>query len=187
MRTLLLLFLFLLPLMAQHTKEIVVLETDFGTIEIAFYETDAPLHTKNFIKLAKEGYFDGLQFHRVIPGFVIQGGDPNSRDNNFTDDGMGGPKYKIPAEIKRPHLRGSVGMARESDDVNPKRESSGSQFYICLSDLPRLDGKYTVFGWVIKGMDVVDKIAKVETDERDHPLKAVRIKKSYVKQLTLEE
>lgn len=172
---------------AQEKVEVAVLETNMGKIVIQLFDKDAPIHAKNFKKLVREGFFDGTQFHRVIDGFVIQGGDPNSKDNNFADDGAGGPGYTLPAEIKLPHKKGYVGAARESDKVNPERRSSGSQFYICLQDLPRLDGKYTVFGRVVQGWDTVEKIAKVKTGERDHPIHPVRIKKAYLTKIKLEK
>ncbi len=159
----------------------VVLETNYGTIEIQLFDDAAPVTCENFRKLVSEGFYDSLQFHRIIPGFVIQGGDPNTRTANKSSYGMGGPGYTLPAEIVEPHLRGSVGMAREGDQVNPQRRSNGSQFYICLSALPQLDGKYTVFGKVIKGMDVADSISKLPRDERDIPLQPVYILKAYVK------
>ncbi len=159
-------------------QEVAVIETNMGNIVIRFYDQDAPKTVANFKKLARAGFYDGTTFHRVIPGFVIQGGDPNSKDSDRSNDGQGGPGYTIAAEITRPHVRGAVAMARLPDNVNPKRESSGSQFFIDLTDLPSLDrGGYTVFGEVIEGMDVVDKIAAVERDGRDNPIKPVVMKK----------
>lgn len=158
----------------------VVLETNYGTIVIKLYDDAAPLHSENFRKLVAEGFYDSLQFHRVIPNFVIQGGDPNTRGTDKSKYGQGGPGYTIPAEIGKPHLRGSVGAARQGDQVNPERRSNGSQFYICVRNLPSLDGAYTVFGEVVKGMDVVDKISMVPRDERDIPLKPVYILKAYL-------
>lgn len=158
----------------------VILETNYGNIEIELYDDAAPLHSANFRKLVTEGFYDSLQFHRIIPNFVIQGGDPNTRSTNRNSYGEGGPGYTIAAEIGKPHLRGSVGAAREGDQVNPQRKSNGSQFYICLSNLPRLDGAYTVFGKVVKGMDVADKISKLARDERDVPLQPVYILKAYM-------
>jgi cyclophilin family peptidyl-prolyl cis-trans isomerase len=118
-----------------------------GTIEIEFYPQDAPDTVMNFITLAKKGFYDGLRFHRVEPGFVVQGGDPKG-------NGTGGPGYSIKAEFnKQKHLRGTVAMARAQDP-----DSAGSQFYICLNPAPFLDGKYTVFGQVVSGMEVVDGI-----------------------------
>jgi len=134
-------------------EDVAVIKTDKGDIVIKFYPEAAPKHVANFEKLAKEGFYNGLTFHRVVPGFVIQGGDPQG-------NGTGGPGYTIPAEIKMPHTDGAVAAARLGDQVNPKRESSGSQFYICLGPQPHLDGQYTVFGQVIEGMDVARKIQK---------------------------
>jgi cyclophilin family peptidyl-prolyl cis-trans isomerase len=155
-------------------KEIAVIQTPLGNIEIEFYENDAPQHVANFKKLAREGFYDGTTFHRVIPNFVIQGGDPNSKDSNPNNDGQGGPGYTLPAEIKRPNVRGAVAAARLATSVNPEKRSSGSQFYIVLKDQPSLDSDgYTVFGRVIKGMDVADKIAAVQRDSRDRPVDPV--------------
>jgi len=158
----------------------VILETNYGTIEIKLYDDEAPVHSENFRKLFAQGFYDSLQFHRIIPGFVIQGGDPNTRTPNKLSYGEGGPGYTLPAEIGKPHLRGSVGMAREGDQVNPQRRSNGSQFYICLQNLPNLDGQYTVFGEVVKGMNVVDSISVQPRDDRDVPLKPVHILKAYL-------
>lgn len=168
-------------------KEVAVITTKFGKIVIELFEKDAPLHCANFKKLIKQKFYDGTTFHRVIPNFVIQGGDPYSKDDDRTNDGKGGPGYTIPAEIKRKHLRGSVGAARLPDQINPKRESNGSQFYICLRDLPHLDGAYTVFGRVIEGMDVVDKISHVKTDQRNNPLEKVVIESIRLEKRKIEK
>lgn len=160
--------------------EVVVIETEFGDIVIDLYENQAPLHCMNFKKLVKAGFYDGTTFHRVIPGFVIQGGDILSRDSDPLNDGTGSPGYTIPAEIGMKHIYGAVGAARLPDSVNPEKRSSASQFYICLKKLPHLDGGYTVFGRVVKGMDVVEEIARVKTDERDRPVENVIMKKVYV-------
>jgi len=163
---------------AADTEEVGVIETSMGTIVLRFYDKDAPQTVANFKKLANSKFYDGTTFHRVIPQFVIQGGDPNSKDSDRSNDGLGGPGYTVPAEIKQLNKRGAVATARLPDQVNPKRESSGSQFYICLSDLGSLDkGGYTVFATVIEGMDVVDKIAQVERDGRDNPVTPVVMKK----------
>jgi cyclophilin family peptidyl-prolyl cis-trans isomerase len=159
-------------------EEVGVIETNLGTIVVRFFDQDAPKTVANFKKLAREGFYNGTTFHRIVPRFVIQGGDPNSKDSDRSNDGQGGPGYTIPAEIKRLHTRGALATARLGDQVNPKRDSSGSQFFICLTDLPSLDrGGYTVFGEVIEGMDVVDKIAAVKTDARDNPVDPVVMKK----------
>lgn len=136
----------------------VVLETVEGDITLKLFPEDAPGTVANFVKLVREGFYDGLTFHRVVPGFVIQGGDPNSRDENPFNDGQGGPGYTVPAEFKRKHVRGAVATARMPDVVNPKRESNGSQFYIALRDLPSLDNGYTVFAQVVSGWETIDRI-----------------------------
>jgi len=174
MRILSILLVALLMTACSKSKpdEVVVLKTELGTIYIDVYEHETPLHASNFKRLASSGQLVGTYFHRVVPGFVIQGGDPNTKNDDRGDDGYGGIGERIPAEIGMKHLRGSVGMAR---DNNPTKASNGSQFYICLKNLPQLDGGYTVFGKVIKGMEVVDKIAALERDERDNPLESVHI------------
>src|SRR5579885_1109251 len=140
-----------LPL--RHTGHYAIVETERGTFVIELYPQVAPGTVANFEKLVNKGFYNGLTFHRVVEGFVVQGGDPNG-------DGSGGPGYEIPAEIspKEKHLRGTVATARTGDEVNPERKSSGSQFYICLEPQPGLDGQYTIFGGVVKGMNVVDQI-----------------------------
>jgi cyclophilin family peptidyl-prolyl cis-trans isomerase len=140
-------------------------QTTLGKIVIELYPQDAPKHVANFLKLVKDQFYSGLTFHRIVPAFIIQGGDPISRENWKSNRlGTGGPSQGIPAEIGRKHVRGAVAAARKLDEINPTRESSGSQFYICLADLPGLDrGGYSVFGQVVEGMDVVDKIARVKT------------------------
>ncbi len=156
-------------------RPIVVLETDYGNIEIELRPDKAPKTVENFLKLVREGFYNGLTFHRVIPGFVIQGGDPEGT-------GRGGPGYTLPAEISDlKHTPGAVAMARLPDQINPERRSSGSQFYITLDYQPHLDGAYTVFGYVTKGLDVAKRIASVPRDRNDKPLKPVYIKKAYVK------
>ncbi len=140
-------------------EQALVLETAVGTLAIQLFPAGAPRTVANIRKLASEGFYDGLTFHRVVPGFVIQGGDPNSRDENPFNDGQGGPGYTLPAEIGRRHEQGAVAMARKADAENPARESNGSQFYIALRDLPHLDGGYTVFGRVIAGWETVERLA----------------------------
>lgn len=178
--------------------------TDYGNIEVILYNS-TPKHRDNFIKLAEEGFYDSLLFHRVVNGFMIQGGDPESRDATPEQQlGRGGPGYKIDAEIGMPHFRGALAAAR---DGNPLKQSSGSQFYIvqgqpvedkALDQMetqkkikyspeqrqvykeeggsPFLDGDYTVFGEVVKGMEVVDKIAQLNTDRNNRPIEDVRMK-----------
>jgi len=171
----------------------VVLETVLGDIVIRLKEADAPKTTANFKKLVSEKYYDGTYFHRVIPGFMIQGGDPNSKNADAADDGLGGPGYTVPAEIKLPHLRGSVATARQGDQVNPAKESSGSQFFIDVAPQPSLDrGGYTVFGEVIQGMDAVDKIVALAREPGvvaaagggANPQKKALIKRAYLAPLS---
>lgn len=163
-------------MMAADTNQVAVIETKFGKMVIEFYDKDAPKTVANFTKLAKQGFYNGTTFHRVIPGFMIQGGDPNSKDNDRSNDGKGGPGYTVEAEIKREHNRGTVAMARLGDQVNPEKKSSGSQFFINVKDNSFLNGGYTVFGNVIAGMDVADKIANVPRDDGDNPNEKVEMK-----------
>lgn len=149
--------------------EVAVISTKFGDMVIEFYPDVAPNHVANFKKLAKSGFYDGCTFHRVIPNFMIQGGDPLSKDNDRSNDGKGGPGYSINAEFNaRKHLRGTLSMARGQDP-----NSASSQFFICVASIPHLDGQYTIFGQVIKGLEVIDKIVNVPRDERDNPLDPV--------------
>ena len=158
----------------------VVIVTNMGEIEIELNDEDAPKHTENFMKLVNDGFYTGTIFHRVVPGAIIQGGDPLSKDTNPANDGTGGPGYTIDAEIKLLHHRGSVAAARLGDKMNPKKESSGSQFYICLRDLPQLDkAGYTVFGKVIRGMKIADKIGNLKIDARQRPNRRVVMERVY--------
>ncbi len=143
-----------------------IIKTKFGDIEMKFYPDMAPNHVDNFLKLAKSGFYNGTIFHRVIPGFMIQGGDPNTKSTfNKEIYGQGGPGYAIKAEFNDvPHKRGIVSMARAADP-----DTAGSQFFIVVEDSRYLDRKYTVFGEVTKGIGVADKIVNVARDERDNP------------------
>ncbi len=186
---------------------LVLIETEMGNIKLKLYDS-TPKHKANFLKLAKEGYYDGLLFHRVIKNFMMQGGDPQSK--NAAPGAMlgaGGPDYKIPAEIGKFHFKGALAAARQGNQVNPNRESSGSQFYIVqgqpidrsqlpmmtqgknvkysmddikkyetLGGTPFLDGDYTVFGEVVEGLDVVDKICAVQCDASNRPVKDIKMK-----------
>ena len=154
-------------------KEVAVIQTTLGTIVLEFFEKDAPHHVANFKKLAGQGFYDGIYFHRVIPGFMIQTGCPLTKDQDRSNDGTGGPGYTIDAEFNdRPHKRGTLSMARKPDP-----NSAGSQFFICQQAQPGLDGQYTVFGQVLEGMDVVDKIANAQRDQRDNPLEKIVMEK----------
>jgi peptidyl-prolyl cis-trans isomerase B (cyclophilin B) len=187
----------------------IVIETSLGSMLAKLYD-QTPLHRDNFFKHAEQGFYDDLLFHRVISGFMIQGGDPNSRDAASTTMlGSGGPSYTIPAEFNPMyvHKKGAIAAARTGDQVNPKKESSGSQFYIVqgniqneqtlmqmedrkgikysqeqrdaylkLGGTPFLDMEYTVFGEVIEGLDVIDKIAAVRTERGDRPSENIKMK-----------
>lgn len=158
-----------LKTMAETTA---VIETSVGNMEIRFFPDTAPNHVSNFIDLAKKGFYDGTTFHRVIPGFMIQGGDPNSKDHDKSKHGIGGPDYKLKAEFNdRPHKRGIISMARSGHP-----DSAGSQFFICVADSPWLDRQYTVFGEVVSGMDVVDRIVSQPRDARDNPNERIEMK-----------
>ena len=195
-------------------KCLVEIETKFGTMLIELSDA-TPQHRDNFLKLAEEGFFDGLLFHRVINGFMIQGGDPNSKNAKEGEAlGSGGPGYTVPAEFvdSLVHLKGVLSAARQGDQVNPKKNSSGSQFYIVqgqtvtramldqiesrkgfrysqaqrdayaeVGGTPMLDRDYTVFGRVIKGLEVLDSIAQVQTDQRDRPREDVKMKVTVIK------
>ena len=151
------------------------IETSLGTIELELFPDVAPGHVENFTKLAKAGFYDGTIFHRVIPGFMIQGGDPSTKDPAAKGSyGMGGPGYTIKAEFNsRPHVRGALSMARSADP-----NSAGSQFFICVADSTWLNGQYSVFGAVTSGMDVVDKIVALPRDSRDLPTDRVEMQVS---------
>lgn len=191
----------------SEKKTYALIETDFGNMKVELYNS-TPLHRDNFVKLAKEGFYDGLLFHRVIDGFMVQGGDPNSKDAAPNAGlGSGGPGYTIPAEIGAPHFKGTLAAARTGVG-NPEKKSSGSQFYLVqgsgpmsdsqianferqkkityndaqkekyrtLGGTPALDMDYTVYGEIVEGLDVIDKIAEVETNPSDRPIQNVTMK-----------
>ena len=157
------------------SKLTAVIETNYGVIKFRFFSKQAPNHCRNFIKLARMGFYNSLVFHRVMRGFMIQGGDPNG-------DGSGGPGWRLKAEFSNlPHLKGTVSTARRSGDP----DSAGSQFFICLDRQPGLDGEYTVFGQLIQGQDVVDKIGVLPTTgpqgyPPDRPLSDAIMNKVYI-------
>lgn len=160
------------PLAEDGKKTRAIIKTKFGEMELVFFPELAPRHVESFLTLARKGFYDGTIFHRVIPGFMIQGGDPNTKDpSNRQSYGNGGPGYTVPAEFNRiPHERGIVSAARAADP-----NSAGSQFFIVIDKAPHLDGKYTVFGEVVRGMDVADNIVQQPRDRRDNPLERVEI------------
>jgi peptidyl-prolyl cis-trans isomerase B (cyclophilin B) len=157
---------------AKAADEVAIIKTSEGTLVVEFYPDVAPNHVANFKKLARQGFYDGQCFHRVIKGFMIQGGDPNTKDDAKKDSwGQGGPGYTINAEFNaKHHARGILSMAR-----TPDPNSAGSQFFICHGDAGFLDNQYTVFGNLIKGYDVLDKIANTPTEGPDRPVKRVNI------------
>jgi len=153
------------------------IETNFGKISFKLISELAPETVRNFEKLAKDGFYDGTLFHRIIPGFMIQGGDPNTKTDNKGSWGTGGPGYNIKAEFSsRSHLRGMVSMARSQDP-----DSAGSQFFIVTADSTFLDRQYTVFGEMTEGLDVVDKIVNLKRDGNDCPLEKVQMIRVTVK------
>jgi len=161
---------------------IVVIITNKGEIEIELDAENTPAHTENFVKLVNEQFYVGTTFHRVIPDGIIQGGDPNSKDIDKSNDGLGGPGYTLDPEFGQLHLKWSVAAARQGDQVNPEKKSNGSQFYICMRDLPMLDkAGYSIFGKVIAGFETVEKISKVRRDANDNPNNRVIIERVYEK------
>lgn len=212
MKHLLFILAIILTYGCTEKNTVVVIDTSYGQMKAELYDS-TPKHKENFIKLAKDGYYDGLLFHRVIEGFMIQGGDPDSRNAApNTTLGNGGPDYKIAPEIGAPHFRGTLAAARQGDAVNPQKKSSGSQFYIVhgkpvtdaeldriekkygityndaqrskykeVGGTPVLDMEYTVFGELISGFDVLDKIASVQTSGANRPVEDV------IMNITIEE
>jgi peptidyl-prolyl cis-trans isomerase B (cyclophilin B) len=151
-----------------------IIETRFGEIEVEFFADKAPGHVKNFLDLARKGFYDGTTFHRVIPGFMIQGGDPNTKDTSAPRErhGTGGPGYSIKAEFNAtPHKRGVLSMARSQSP-----DSAGCQFFICVADAGFLDGQYTAFGRVVRGMESADQIVGAQRDGRDNPKERIDMK-----------
>ncbi|RPD50112.1 peptidylprolyl isomerase [Hymenobacter sediminis] len=172
--------------------QVITISTPQGDIRMVLFD-ETPLHKANFLKLAQSGFYNGTTFHRVIPNFMIQGGDPNSKDTDPANDGAGASDEKmIPAEIlpNLTHKRGAVAAARTPDFINPQRQSSASQFYIVQNPqgTPHLNGQYTVFGQVISGQEVVDKIVQQPTAERNRPVTniamTVKVEKMKKKKIT---
>lgn len=170
----------------KHIKYdyIITISTEFGDMKAVLFDI-TPQHKANFLKLAQRGFYDATTFHRVIPNFMIQGGDSLSKDNDPNNDGTGGMSYTLPAEIEDSimHIRGALAAARLGDGVNPSKASNGSQFYVVqnLEGTPWLDGQYTVFGEVFDNLEVLDKIAQQPRDARDRPLKDIKMKVSVKK------
>ena len=152
-------------------------ERDLRRVVIGLYDNAAPLHAENFKELARTRYYKGMQFHRAFPGTLVQTGDPYSRRGPNARTGTGGPGWTIPAEIRVPHKKGSVAMARLDTPVNPARVSNGSQFYVSLKPMPALNGQYTVFGRVLEGLEHLEEISRLNTDRNNFPLEKVVIKR----------
>ena len=143
----------------------------WGDIQLKLFLDVAPNHANNLVKLAGQGFYNGTTFHRVIPGFMIQGGDPNSKSPDRSRHGTGGPGYNVKAEFnKRPHTRGTLSMARSQDP-----NSAGSQFFICVADASFLNGQYTAFGEVVSGMETVDRIVNAPRDGNDNPVDRIEM------------
>ena len=157
---------------------LITISTSLGEIKLVLFD-ETPKHKANFLKLTNEGFYKSTTFHRIIDGFMIQGGDPNSKDSIPYNDGQGGPSYTIPAEFnpKFTHVKGALAAARMGDQANPKKESSGSQFYIVenTDGTHFLDNNYTVYGQVIAGIEVVEKIAVQTKEGSDRPITDIKI------------
>jgi peptidyl-prolyl cis-trans isomerase B (cyclophilin B) len=172
----------------EAKRQVVVVETSMGNIVIELDDVAAPRTCGNFRKLVSSGFYNHTIFHRVIPHFIIQGGDPNSKSDDRRAYGLGDPGYTLPAEIKLKHVAGAVAMARLPDASNPGRASNGSQFYICVAACPSLDDQYTVFGHVIRGMQTVNQIANLARDQHDDPVDRIEMEVSLEnKQQALQE
>ena len=169
--------------MTDYTNKVAELHTTAGEIDIRFFPDVAPKHVKNFIDLAEKGFYNGTKFHRVIPGFMIQGGDPNTKSGPEYTWGTGGSGKNVPAEFSSSkHKRGIVSMARAQDP-----NSASSQFFIMVADYPSLDGQYSAFGQVTKGMDVADKIVSAATGQNDRPIKPTAIERIVIREAHPDE
>lgn len=145
-------------------------------VVLGLHDDSAPITVENFKKLIGKKFYNGLRFHRAFPGTLVQTGDPASRWGQGDKTGTGGPGWTLPAEIRLKHQKGAIAMARLPDKINPAKNSNGSQFYVCLAPMPKLDGQYTVFGTVLEGLDVLEEISKAPTNSDDFPLPKIRIK-----------
>jgi len=172
------------PVTPSGKEQIIEIKTSFGNMYVWLYK-ETPLHRANFLKLAGEGFYNQTTFHRIIQNFMIQGGDPNSKDSNPDNDGYGGPGYTIPAEFadSLKNIRGALATAR---DNNPQKASNGSQFYINLVHNASLDNNYTVFGFVMKGMEVADQIVVQPKNTNDRPLTNVTMQVSILEKTRAE-
>jgi peptidyl-prolyl cis-trans isomerase B (cyclophilin B) len=147
---------------------------------IGFYDADAPRTSANFKKLVQDGFYKKTTIHRVFPNYLVQGGDPLSKNKDRTAVGTGGPGYTLPAEIRRKHFRGTVAMGRLPNNLNPNRQSNGSQFYVCLAPMPAQDGQDTVFGDVAGGLASLDEISHLPADSNANPVDRVEVVRTYI-------
>ena len=172
-----------LPLAAANLgPEVAILQIQFPKekqtrqVILGLHDDSAPYTVENFKKLIQKKFYNGLRFHRAFPGTLVQTGDPKSRWGQGDRTGTGGPGWTLPAEIRLKHEKGAIAMARLPDKINPAKNSNGSQFYVCLVPMPKLDGQYTIFGTVLEGMEVLEEISKAPTNSDDFPLPKIRIK-----------
>jgi cyclophilin family peptidyl-prolyl cis-trans isomerase len=167
---------------ANLGPEVAVVEIQFPKekqtrqVILGLHDDSAPYTVENFKKLVRKKFYNGLRFHRAFPGTLVQTGDPKSRWGQSDRTGTGGPGWTLPAEIRLKHGKASIAMARLPDKINPAKNSNGSQFYVCLVPMPKLDGQYTVFGTVLEGLEVLEEISKQPTNSNDFPLPKIRIK-----------
>jgi len=179
---------FALLVRAAHADPVAVFDVRWGngksrqtrSFAVALDGVNAPLTAANFRKLVNDRFYVKTAFHRVFPNYLVQGGDPLTRKKDRSDVGTGGPGYLLRAEIRRKHVRGAVAMGRLPDNVNANRQSNGSQFYVCLRPIPSEDGKDTVFGQVISGLNVLDEISRLPADTNANPLEKVEVRRTYL-------
>ena len=155
-------------------------ERQSRSFAIGFFDASAPQTAANFKKLVKGGYYVKTTFHRVFPNYLVQGGDPLSKRKDRTIIGTGGPGYTLRAEIRRKHSRGAVAMGRLPDNINPTRQSNGSQFYVCLQPISSQDGQDTIFGEVISGIEALDEISRLPADGNANPVDRIQVRKTYI-------
>lgn len=187
-RTFLLFLAIVIPAVTSLADPVAVFELQWGkkkerqirSFAIAFDEAAAAYTVYNFKKLVQNKFYLKTTIHRVIPGYLVQGGDPLSRKKDRNPVGTGGPGYTLPPEIRLKHVRGAIAMGRLPDSVNPKRLSNGSQFYVCLQNIPSQDGKDTVFGRVISGLEVLDQISRTPADTNANPLERIEVRRTYI-------
>jgi cyclophilin family peptidyl-prolyl cis-trans isomerase len=177
-----------LLIVAAHADPVAVFDVQWGkkksrqtrSFAIACDDAQAPLTSANFRKLVKDRFYVKTGFHRVYPNYLVQGGDPLSKLKDRTVVGTGGPGYALRPEIRKKHVRGAIAMGRLPDNVNVNRQSNGSQFYICLRPIPSEDGKDTVFGQVVSGLEALDEISRLPADSNANPLDKVEVRKTYL-------